>query len=284
MLYLSIYRTSIVFLAGILYSGCATSDHQTTEDDSSWRPRAGRIAYPFVKSAGTIGNDVAKDPFVIRSSSGGTEYAVEIPSGGDRYDIEVPLAQLNPPYLQESGALGIIGSRAPNPVSTDREILASLPSMESATPKEAALLNRTLQAGDVDGPRQSPSYTMGIARANQYYKDRKFELALIEVNNLLAFYPTSSKLHKMKGTLHLKSGDESLALRSWQRAKDLDPSDTKLHRSSQRLQERLLATQPSRTISPAVANPKPTSQSSPLLSPIPQDQLPSSEIDPVLAH
>jgi predicted Zn-dependent protease len=87
---------------------------------------------------------------------------------------------------------------------------------------------------------------MGIAKVNQYFRERNFELALVELNNLLAFYPNSPKLLKMKGTLLVKTGNRDLAMRSWQRALDLSPQDAALRRSITHLNERIVAEQNAR--------------------------------------
>jgi hypothetical protein len=41
---------------------------------------------------------------------------------------------------------------------------------------------------------------MGIAKVNQLYREKNFELALIELNNVLAFYPNSPKTFENEGT------------------------------------------------------------------------------------
>jgi tetratricopeptide (TPR) repeat protein len=105
-------------------------------------------------------------------------------------------------------------------------------------------MDAALGVGSPEGPIQSPSYTMGIAKVNQYYRERNYEVALMELNNILSFYPNSPKLLKMKGTLLIKTGNHELAMRSWQRALDLAPSDVNLGRAVKRLQERMVASQP----------------------------------------
>jgi predicted Zn-dependent protease len=84
---------------------------------------------------------------------------------------------------------------------------------------------------------------------NQHFKEKNFEMALIELNQLLAFYPNSPKLLKMKGTLLVKTGNRDLAMRSWQRALDLTPGDASLRRSIDRLNERILAERNARELS-----------------------------------
>lgn len=250
------------------------------------RLNEGTIAYPFVGEARQLGRNGKKDKFVIRSAVGAAEYAVEIPDAGNGYDIQVPLAELNPPATSEAIAIGARGAKAPNPVATDKELVNSLPSLAKASPAEVATLDAALGVGSADGPIQSPSYTMGIAKVNQYYRERNFELALMELNNAISFYPNSPKLLKMKGTLLLKTGNQELALKAWQRASDLDPADRNLDRALKRLQDRLVASQAAaanmsgpRALNVKVTDPVPAQAPSPVIPAPPLDP----ELD-ALAH
>jgi tetratricopeptide (TPR) repeat protein len=233
-----IFRCLALIGNGILIESCQSGDRDIRKDLNE-----ATIAYPFVGPGYGLGRNGKKESFVIRSSVGQAEYAVEIPDAGNGYDIQIPLAALNPPATGEALAVGAKGTRAPNPVATDRELVNSLPSIDKSSPTEIATLDAALGVGTKDGPIQSPSYTMGIAKVNQYYRERNYEVALMELNNLLAFYPNSPKLLKMKGTLLLKTGNQELALRAWQRAVDLSPQDAPLERATKKLQERVVATQ-----------------------------------------
>lgn len=215
--------------------------------DSTAQLNQGSIAYPFVDESRSLGKNGKKEKFVIRSAVGAAEYAVEIPDAGDGYDIQVPLAGLNPPASNDALAIGAKNGRAPSPVSTDKELVNALPSLAKNNPNELATMDTALGVGSPEGPIQSPSYSMGIAKVNQYYRERNFEVALMELNNLLSFYPNSPKLLKMKGTLLIKTGNHELAMRSWQRALDLSPGDTNLGQAVKHLRERIVASQPAKT-------------------------------------
>lgn len=237
MRYRSTSRHFAIILAWLLVTqGCASSSNSQRA-----RLNEGTIAYPFVDSTRRVGADRSRDKFVIRSAIGTSEYSVEIPDAGDGYDIQVPLAALNPPATSEALAVGARGGKAPSPVATDKELVTSLPSLAKASPNEVATMDAAMGVGSTEGPIQSPSYTMGIAKVNQYYRERNYELALMELNNIISFYPNSPKLLKMKGTLLLKTGNQELAMRAWQRAVDLAPGDQNLDRAVKKLQERLIA-------------------------------------------
>lgn len=234
---------SIAYATSLFLSVCSCASQK---DDPRERLNERGIAFPFVDHQKNLGVNNEPKTFVIRSAVGATEYAVEIPDAGDGYDIQIPLAGLAPPGASDALAVGARGGKAPNPVATDKELVTSLPSIAKASAAEVATMDTALGVGSSEGPVQSPSYTMGIAKVNQYYRERNFELALMELNNVISFYPNSPKLLKMKGTLLVKTGNHELAMRSWQRALDLAPGDRPLVAAVKRLEERIAATRTSK--------------------------------------
>jgi tetratricopeptide (TPR) repeat protein len=225
--------TSLVSLSW----SCASNSPDPVE-----RPNIGLISYPFVGDGRPLGTTKPRRPFVVRSAVGAQEYSVEIPDNSAKYDIQIPLAELSPMNSQPFGAtLPSADSKRLNPANTDQELISALPDLGKAKSGKTEMLDAAFGVGKPEGPIQSPSYTLGIARINQHFKSRNFELALVELNNLLAFYPNSPKLLKMKGTLLVKTGNRELAMKSWQRALDLAPGDLALKNSIHRLNERILA-------------------------------------------
>jgi hypothetical protein len=194
----------------------------------------GSIAWPFADETKPLGQDVRGDSLVIKSATSAAEYTIEIPGNADDWDITVPLAALEPgaQAKMERAAAG-------NPATTDRELISQMPKLEERHPGDTALLDAAYGVAEKGGPTQSPSYTMGIAKVNNFYRERKYEFALIELNNLIAFFPTAAQLHKMKGTVLMKMQNWQLAEKSWLRALDLAPGDASLRRGLERLQARM---------------------------------------------
>ncbi len=200
----------------------------------------GSISYPFAAKTDPIGlNGPASsdDKFVIRTMAGQTEYSVEIPHAASFYDVEVPIAEMRGGGDALMGGNGLKPTK--NPQITDRELVANLPKLSMATREERALLDQAFGMGDAGGPTQPPSYVMGIAKINELYRQGKYELSLIEINNLLSFFPTSSQLYKMKGTVLIKVNNLQLAERSWMRAQELSPNDPVLVKGIERLRHRM---------------------------------------------
>ena len=190
----------------------------------------GTISYPFADKTRPIGKDPSSDRFIIRSIRGGAEYVVEIPHAAEDYDISIPMTSLPPDDSK---------NKTQNPQATDRELLASMPRPTDEQQKDRSLLDDALGVGAQEDREQGPSYTMGLAKVGQYYKSREYEYALIEVNQLLAFYPNAARLYKMKGTILLKTNELGLAEKAWRRAAELDPKDRSIQKGLERLRSKL---------------------------------------------
>ena len=224
-------QLSFFFLTGY---GCSGS---STRDDDLDPILHGTISYPFVKS-NPLGVNGKQDRFIIRSISNGTEYVIEIPDAGEDYDIEIPMATLS-----QNGGVGPSIPKGLSPAAgTDREITSSLPDMAKESPAKSSLIDKAFGVGKEDGPGQSPSYTLGLAKITKLFHKKQFEYALIEVNHLLSFFPQSPRLHKMKGTIYVKLHNFHLALKAWTRAKDLLPNDKLLRAGIQRLEQKIKST------------------------------------------
>ena len=224
-----------IFILFAFYIASSCSSARTPYEEQVMN---GTISYPFVGQNQSIGKNGPADKFVVKSVVGEREYIVEIPDAAKEYDVQIPLAAFDDP--NSTGAKLAGGAKGVhNPQLTDREIVAEMPQLDKKHPSDTALLDKAFGVGPKDGPKQAPSYTLGLAKINEYYKQKQFELALIEINNLLSFYPTAVQLLKMKGTVHVKMQDLVLAERSWSKALELSPGDALLKRGLDRLRNRM---------------------------------------------
>jgi hypothetical protein len=189
----------------------------------------GQISYPFADQTRPIGKDSSGERFIIRSVKGGAEYIVEIPHGADDYDISIPMTSLP----ADEGKI-----KVQNPQLTDRELLSTMPGPSQDQERDRSMLEEAMGVGTPDGPEQGPSYSLGLAKIMELYKKRDYEYALIEVNQLLSYYPNAARLYKMKGTILLKTGDLQLAEKAWLRAAELDPADRAIQKGIERLKKR----------------------------------------------
>jgi len=207
----------------------------TSSDERISERINGPISFPFAPTS-TLGDSEKKEPFIIRSNTGGAEYEVQLPGAGRNYEVEIPVV------LEASGKPSADKklSQQSSPVSSDKELLSELPDIEIRQGSTAAMLDRSMGVGKTDRS-QGPSYTLGLAKVRTFYRAKDFELALIEVNNLLAFYPGSPLLFKMKGSILVKLGHKNLADKSWAKALELAPTDKTLQVALTRLRKGLEA-------------------------------------------
>lgn len=225
----SVIKFTLTSAFGILVS-CSSTETQELSDVE--QRLQGTISYPFAKT-NPIGVDAKAENFVIKTSVGGTEYVVEIPHGGQDYDIVVPLAKMGGEGRER------LAYKEADAIATDKEMVSNLPTLENKKSTMTSMLDKAYGVGKSEGATQSPSYTLKLVKIKDHYKNKNFELALIEVNSLLSYYPTSSQLYKMKGSIFLKMRQLDLAEKSWVKAAELDPSDKILRTGIARLQDRI---------------------------------------------
>lgn len=230
--------TSAAALAAILVTSACIGGG-SRRDETQAAIENGTIAYPFVDENKAIGLNGPSAPFVIKSAVGDREYTIEIPGEGRDFDVQVPLAELG--ARDEDPILGGNRHGLANPVATDKEMVAALPRLDKSRPTDTAMMDGAFGVGNAGGPRQSPSYMLGIAKVNELYKRRQYEFALVELNQLIAFYPNSPQLHKMKGTVLVKTRNLALAELAWIKALQLTPQDKGLQNALAKLQKRLIA-------------------------------------------
>lgn len=219
-----------VIIGLVAISGCQSSTD--VEDDPIYQKVNSPIDNPFTATS-ALGRDAKAENFIIKTSVGNTVYSVEIPHGGQDYDIVVPLAKLD-----VNGSPGS-NYKDSDAVITDQELVSSLPTLENKKSKQTAMLDKAFGVGKTEGVKQPPSYTLKLVKIKDLYKAKKYEQSLIEINQLLSYYPTSSQLHKMKGSVFLKLRQLDLAETSWQRAIELKPNDTTLRRGLAQLQRKI---------------------------------------------
>lgn len=232
------FAATTLSLALLLW-GCSSFGGSSASDDAANSdPLEGTIAYPFVDESKSLGREPEAEKFVIKSAVGGAEYVVQIPDGARDYDVQVPLAELGSATAAQ-GMPGGVDKDGANTVPTDQELVQALPTLKKERPNDTAVMDSAFGTSESEGPKQAPSYTMGIARINDFYKKRQFEFALIDINNLLNFYPNSPQLLKMKGTVLLRMRNLPLAELAWIKALEISPEDKPLARALERLQKRI---------------------------------------------
>ena len=201
----------------------------------------GPIVSPF--AAGTTSTEGA-EPIILRTKKGDRAVEVQLPTGhGELSDFALPL----------SPAFAVEGGKRPSkeslnysqmdetymergPSLSDREIARALPeaSGELALDRSDVEKNLGLNLTEDLGSRSSQSYLAQVDHVKQLYRMARFEAALLEIDELLRIFPTDSKLHEMRGTLLDRTGRPDLALRAWNEALKLEPTNAGLKRFVER--------------------------------------------------
>lgn len=158
-------------------------------------------------------------PYVIKMSDGRNTWQIEIPGGEGS------------PAFEASIPIRIDASNAALPdlpaTEADREIIGSKRAVGEKVVAEIDAANA-----------QPPSYLRTLDQVAQLYRQKQFELALVQLVRLERVFPDDLRILKMKGTLLSKVGRRSEARDVWERAMSLDPNDQVLTRALDALIER----------------------------------------------
>ncbi len=159
----------------------------------------------------------AVEPYVIKMSDGRRTWQIEIPA----YDATGAFQAVIPLDLASTAAPPV----AP-PTEADREVKASTP----PAPETAG--GPLTGSGPAEAPGAAPratpgrSYLATLARVNELFRRRQYELALIDLVALDREYPDDERILEMKGTLYWKLGRRDLARDAWERVLALNPDNT----------------------------------------------------------
>lgn len=91
--------------------------------------------------------------------------------------------------------------------------------------KRLGEIDRALDVSEAALRPMSPSFTLQTQKIRDLFREKRFEEALVEINELVIHYPRSSLLWTMKGTLHLRLSQRELSLAAYERAFDIEPSE-----------------------------------------------------------
>jgi tetratricopeptide (TPR) repeat protein len=87
-------------------------------------------------------------------------------------------------------------------------------------------------------PDADQSYLGALDHVKALYRSGRYEAGLVEIDGLIRQYPTSPKLHVMRGTLLDRVGQSELAIKSWNQALRLEPKNTSLRRFIERREQK----------------------------------------------
>jgi tetratricopeptide (TPR) repeat protein len=181
-----------------------------------------------------------ENAMIVRTRNGERSLEIELPNNSSlQGQIHVPIHGRSTPGESES-VEGVPSWKDRKPVATDREILSELPQTAPELLQSRQGIERTLGlTGEDLSHQENTSYLARLDHVKQLYKKSRFEAAILEIDEMISFYPYDPKLHRMRGTLLDRMGKSDLALRSWKQALELKPEDQGLSTFIQRREKQL---------------------------------------------
>jgi hypothetical protein len=154
----------------------------------------------------------AAEPYVIKMTDGRRTWQIEIPAGpgAPAFEAAIPLE------------LGEDPTAGPGPPATeaDREIVDA---------KRAR--GETVKAPSPERDARPPSYLRTLDRVRALFRERRYELALVELVRLERVFPDDVRILEMKGTLLARLGRAAEARAAWERVLALDPENAAVIRA-----------------------------------------------------
>lgn len=244
---------AIIPLFGIALSGCGSNVTLNLEG----RQRTivvptHAVVQPERRSDGTP----PPRRYVVRMSDGNLDWEVELPEVATGYELRIPFKGQSP-----AGA-GTLEYQNNAPLTAaDKELIKSLrrenPDMESEgvfnregegvdeVSKQEKRKKRA-QKGNGKRPRDNQtktksrqSYLVGLEKARQLFKAKKYELAIIALKSLDNDYPNDVTIKSMLGTLWLQLNQPGLARESWEAALKINPNNRAVIEALKQLQSNL---------------------------------------------
>lgn len=235
------------FIVILLFPSCATT--QSLLAISPTKETNQPIHNPFGDYYAPKSAD-SGEAMIFRSKKGDRSVEVQLPASTQQMsDLVIPIspafkdevkgrspASSGAGYSMESGIDENYKQRGPT--LSDREITQNLPQglAQDESKRREIEQGLNLSPAPDNSPDHDKSYLAALDHIKQLYRSSRFEAALIEMDDLVRFYQTDSKLYEMRGTLLDRLGKPDLALKSWNQALRFDPSNQKLRRFVERKQ------------------------------------------------
>lgn len=188
------------------------------------------------------GADGSRENIILRTRQGDRSVEVELPQGqGQLSDLVVPMSPRFDGGRSPASEGAPAGPTTDRPPSiADREITGRFASGTFGREGERREIEGTLGVVPAEDPlpERDTSYLAALDHVKQLYRTARYEAALLALDELLKQYPTDPRLYEMRGTLFDRIGQPDLAIKSWNQALRLEPSNVSLRRYVERKQQR----------------------------------------------
>jgi hypothetical protein len=190
-------------------------------------------------SSYTAGGEPPRSRYIVRMTDGQRDWEIQLPEIATAYEVRVPLSG------KPASGMGIDMATA---TAADREIIADRDAnarnddaaptdpddtldgdskdkgKDGAAKRASKTVAKAPGAPGADKPvGQRASYLLTLAKVKDLYRNRHYELALVELVELEKQYPNDEHILSMKGSLHERLGNKNLAREAWQQALSLNP-------------------------------------------------------------
>lgn len=206
------------------------------------KPTSSRIASPFSDYGPGSKSETAQN-MILRTKKGDRTLELEIP--GDTHSLGEFVLPLSPAFQgsdrgpasagnRPTDATGMLDESYKNraPSFSDRELLHTRSQGVPADEQRRNEIEESLSLAPSEDstPTASSSYLGGIDHIKQLFRLARFEVALVEADEMIREYPTDATLYEMRGTLLDRLGRRELALQSWNQSLRFNPKNAGLRR------------------------------------------------------
>lgn len=222
-------RTTLLWFSALAAAAGCTSSAPTSTGKSASQAKAAEGQSAEQENAGTpSGALIAPPPGTAakRFPSQVDELLDQVPESarGDDGELAMPVDPSLLPGSEKRLTPVEQRRREFNARRTDQEVVGATRATDDTLGRDLGDIDRKLKVTPEENSGQAPSFTLGIQKVKELFKEKLFEDALIETNEMLRFYPKSAQVLLMKGTLHQRLGQVDLALSSYKRAYEYEPS------------------------------------------------------------
>lgn len=191
------------------------------------------ISNPFLTYSKDAKGDNSQN-MVLRTKKWDRQIEIEIPDDSRSIgEFSVPITSGESSDGGNNSNIDDLQYKDHVPTISDREISRDM----TATSPDDEQRQRDIESGLYLKPSADPltqsksvSYLARIDHIKQLYRSSRYEVALIESDDLLREYPYDSKLYEMRGTLLDRLGRAELALKAWNQSLRLNPKNSSLRK------------------------------------------------------
>lgn len=203
-----------VLLAGLFWA-CEPARRTLVIPDEM---RAKKSPTPSKIGKGTVESPRVLEPnapthpgtYTVRLAESGRLWEVDLPESSGGYQVRVPLAGGN------SGGIPEMATEA------DQQLYGSRP---AAASDGGTVITADGKLVDPRAGYSQKSYLGSLAKVNELYRAKRFELALVELVRLEQQFPEDGRIYAMKGSLLVRLRKIPQAREAYERALTINPED-----------------------------------------------------------